>query len=118
MLPGLSVRDHFLLQISRANHMGLRHEARRDGKDCDEEASDQRSNRLPHITHCWESPLAICRQSNRGHIEFRKYERPKTFVITGRAAEFLARFNPLHGRAVEYCKISCGCSFAAGLMIR
>src|SRR5438046_5687576 len=88
MLPGLSVRDHFLLQISRANHMGLRHEARRDGKDCDEEASDQRSNRLPHITHCWESPLAICRQSNRGHIEFRKYERPKTFVITGRAAEF------------------------------
>src|SRR6266480_4127759 len=32
MLPGLSVRHHFLLQISRANHMGLRHEARRDGK--------------------------------------------------------------------------------------
>ncbi len=61
MLPGLSARDHFFLQVSRGNHMGLRHKARGNGKDCDEDACHQRSDRLPHITHFSESPLHLSR---------------------------------------------------------
>jgi len=58
MLPSLSGSQGFRLQVSAANHVDLRQEARRNSKDCNQNASRQRSESLPHSKkHLSESPF-------------------------------------------------------------